>query len=212
MDIEKRRADRLRVMKAIFDTSNGSETEVVRVVPQLQQSLSMSEQELIDACNFLIGEHLIDASIKADDLIIGVQITHRGIKEMEESLRAPSRPTEHFPAAVSVIEIHGDVIGSAVQGGSPGAQQEVTSGDLNLNAVRDFLREFDAKVEDLGLTGLAAAELKAEIDTVRAQLDSPKPKRHVILESLRSVRSILEITSGTAAAVGLLDLLKLIHL
>ena len=47
---------------------------------------------------------------------------------------------------------------------------------------------------------------------MKAQLRSPKPKLHVIRESLHSARAILEIGTGSAAAIGLLDLLQHIHL
>jgi hypothetical protein len=142
----------------------------------------------------------------------GIQITHWGIKEMEESAQAPHEPTEHFPPAVSIVTVHGSVIGSAIQSGSPGAQQEVSIGDLDLGAVGKFLQEFDARAAELNLPSPQAEELAADIATVRVQVDSPKPKKNIIRESLRSVRAILEITSGSAAAVGLLELLKLVHL
>ena len=44
MDIQKRRADRLRVMKAIFDASSGSEGVFVSG-PELLESLGLSDQE-----------------------------------------------------------------------------------------------------------------------------------------------------------------------
>src|SRR6266566_8770320 len=121
MDIEKRRANRLRVMKEIFDASGGSETVVVHTAPHphaphLPESLGLSDEEIADACNYLAGEGLIVAAIEVaeDPAPIGVQITHRGIKEMEQSLQAPREPTEHFHSAFSVIHIEGDVIGSAI--------------------------------------------------------------------------------------------------
>jgi hypothetical protein len=214
MDIERRRADRLRVMKAIFDASEGSETVLVHTTPHLQERLGLSDQELADACNYLVGEGLIAAKIQAAGFPapIGVQITHKGIKEMEQSLDAPSKPTEHFPPAVSVINVHGSVVGSAIQSGSPGAQQEVSIGDLDLGAIREFLQQFDEQAADLDLPPQAVEELAAEIDTVKAQLRSPKPKLHVIRESLITVRAILEIATGGAAAVGLLDALQHVHL
>jgi hypothetical protein len=80
MDIEKRRADRLRVMRAIFDVANGSEVELVRIAP-LQHGLALSEHEIMAACHYLIGERLITAPVKVEgDYIISVQVTHRGIK------------------------------------------------------------------------------------------------------------------------------------
>jgi hypothetical protein len=214
IDIEKRRADRLRVMKAVFDTSGGSETVVVRTAPDLQQRLGLSFQELADACNYLVGEGLIVAMIEVAEFPapIGVQITHKGIDEMEQTLEAPTEPTQHFPPAVSVINIHGSVIGSPIQSGSPGAQQEVSVGDLNLDAVHEFLGQYAAQAAGLDLPVAAAEEMAAEIDTVKAQLRSPKPKHRIIRESLHSIRAILENASGGAAAVDPLDLLQQIHL
>ena len=212
-DIEKRRADRLRVMKAIYDASEGSEGAIVSGA-ELLDTLELSDQELGDVCKYLKGEHLITTrqTLWGHWTPHGIQITHWGIKEMEESARAPREPTQHFPPAVSIVTIHGSVIGSAIQSGSPGAQQDVSIGDLDLGAIGKFLQEFDARAAELNLPSPLAEELAADIATVRAQVDSPKPKKNIIQESLRSVRAVLEITSGSAAAVGLLELLKLIHL
>jgi hypothetical protein len=45
VDIEKRRADRLLVMKAIFDASQGSESVYVSG-PELLDALELTDQEL----------------------------------------------------------------------------------------------------------------------------------------------------------------------
>lgn len=214
MDIESRRANRLRVMKAIFDDSEGIETVVVRTTPHLQKRLGLTDQELADACNYLIGEGLVVPKLAVEEFPapIGVQITHWGIKEMEQSLEAPDQPTQHFPPAISVINIHGPVIGSAIQSGSPGAQQDVSIGDLDLGAVHEFLDQFDVQVADLDLPSPAAQELAAEIATVKAQLSSPKPKHHIIKACLTTVRAILENASGGVTATGLLNLLQHLQL
>jgi len=126
-EIEKQRTNRLLVMKAIYDESEGSEGNAVSG-PDLLESLSLSHQELGDACEYLEGEGLIKGTrtLWSNLIPIKITITHRGIKEMEESLQTPSKSTRHFPPAVSIIHVHGDLIGSAIQSGSPGAQQEMT--------------------------------------------------------------------------------------
>ncbi len=214
MDIERRRANRLRVMRAIFDMSGGSEDQQV-LGQELAAQVELAPQELGDACHYLAGEGLIEEAMPdmgASPVPYWINITHQGIREMEQSLEAPSEPTRHFPPAVSVINVQGNVIGSAIQSGSPGAQQEVSVGDLDLGDVREFLNQFDAQAADLDLPSPAAEELAADIDTVKAQLRSPKPKLHVIRESLISARAALEVATGSAAGVGLLELLKHIHL
>jgi hypothetical protein len=104
----------------------------------------------------------------------------------------------------------------SVQQGSPGAQQQSASpgatqvtGDADdLPRVRAFIREFNEHAHELQLPSELEAEIRAEIATIHAQSESPKPKRHVIRESLRSVRSILEQAGGGVAAAALLEIIR----
>jgi hypothetical protein len=212
MDIQRRKADRLRVMRAIFDAAEGSESNVVSG-SELLDNLKLSDQALGDVCKYLEGEGLI----KTTQTLWGhltpfiIQLTHKGIKEIEQSVQVPSEPTEHFPAAVSVMNFHGPVIGSAIQSGSPGAQLEMTVGDIDIEEIRGFLNELESRTADLELPEAEGQELAAEVATVRAQIDSPRPKKQIIRESLHTIRSILEGVSGNLAAAPLLELLKHIH-
>jgi hypothetical protein len=140
-----------------------------------------------------------------------IHITHKGIKEMEQSLQAPEEPTRLFPPAVSIIHVEGDVIGSAIQGGSPGEQQQVSIGELDLAAIERFLAELEARAPEIGLPETEGKELSSEIATIRAQLESSRPKKPIIHESLHSIRTILEGAAGVATATGLLNLLHMIR-
>jgi hypothetical protein len=137
-DIEKQRANRLLVMKAIYDAWEGSEGNVVSG-PDLLETLGLSDQELGDACKYLEGEHLI----KGTRTLWGhltpyiMNITHRGIREMEKSLQAPDEPTAYFPPAVSIIHVQGNLINSPIQSGSPGAQQELTAQDTKIEGAAE---------------------------------------------------------------------------
>lgn len=247
-EVVKRRANRLRVLKAVYDASTGSTSAFVSG-SDLLLDLGMSDEEVADACNYLEGEHLIKgmrtmwghatpfvvrithrgvdqmerdgetapvvaAQIGTEDLIRLMQLTQQGIQEIKKALEAPRQPTEHFPPAANVshLHVHGDIVNSPIQSASSGAHQEVSFGAINLGPVREFLRQFDASVADLGLPPIAADKLAAEVNTVKTEVESSNPRRHVLRESIASVRTILEITSGSMAAVGLLDALKLIHL
>jgi len=94
-----------------------------------------------------------------------------------------------------------------VQNASPGAQQQMGHHNSDLGEVLRFAAEATARIDDLGLALAEARQLQAEMTVIRAQASSPTPKRHVIRESLQSVRAILENAGGGAVAVGLLDLL-----
>ncbi|HEX6470958.1 MAG TPA: hypothetical protein VF069_17800 [Streptosporangiaceae bacterium] len=127
-----------------------------------------------------------------------------------------------------VTNIHNDssvtITGNTapVQQASPGAQQQSASpgatqvtgvlDDEEMDRVREFLRQFDAGAHLLRLAPEQSDEIRAEIATIRAQAGSPKPRHHIIRESLRSVRAILEQAGGGAVAVGLLELLHHINM
>ena len=211
VDIEKRQADRLRVMKAIFDASDGSEFNEVRGDELADKLVDLTQQELADACRYLKRQGLIEEAMPdmgGSPVPYWVNITHPGIMEMEQSLGAPDKPTEHFPP-ISVITIsNSNVIGSAIQSGSPGAHQEMTVGDINIEGIREFLNELESHTADLELPEAEGQEFAAEIATVKAQIDSPRPKKQIIRESLHTIRSILEGIGGNLAAAPLLELLK----
>jgi hypothetical protein len=125
-DIAKRQADRLRVLRAVWDATDGTTSEVARTAPTIQMQLGLSDKELEAACDYLAGEGLIRPTSKINEPpgYIAVQLTHRGVREMEESISSPDMPTKHLPAATSVIQIiNSTVIASPIQSASPEGRQ-----------------------------------------------------------------------------------------
>lgn len=134
-DIAKRQADRLRVLKAIFEATDGTTSEVARTAPTIQMQLGLSDKELEAACDYLAGEGLIKPTAKINEPpgYIAVQLTYRGVKEMEESISAPGKPTKHLPSAASVIAIiNSTLINSPIQNASPEGRQATSTNDVNI--------------------------------------------------------------------------------
>jgi hypothetical protein len=135
-DIAKRQADRLRVLRAIWDATDGTTSEVARTAPTIQVQLELSDKELEAACGYLAGEGLIRPTAKIDQSpgYIAVQLTHRGVREMEESLSAPDKPTRHLPSVASVIAIiNSTLINSPIQSASPEGHQATSSNDTSID-------------------------------------------------------------------------------
>ncbi|NAN50812.1 hypothetical protein EX349_06350 [Pseudomonas protegens] len=101
----------------------------------------------------------------------------------------------------------GDVTGSQIQIGSNRSVQSIGQGDTSsaLSSLIDLLRDALARNE---VQGDAAAELVAELKTLEAQAESPRPKASIIKETALSIQRVLE---GTAANV-LATAAPLIHL
>lgn len=66
-----------------------------------------------------------------------------------------------------------------------------------------ILDEIFGRIDDFGLKPELRAELESELSTIRTQLSSPKPKKVIITESLKSVRSIIEGVAGSAVYAGI---------
>lgn len=211
-DINQRQAARLLVLKTIYEASGGSLSTSVSG-QDLLDKLGMPDQELGDACTFLADKRLIDETrtLWGHYTPFLVNITRRGIEEIERSIQAPKEPTQYFPAASSIVYIEGNVVGSPIQSGSPGARQEVAT-NISIPDIRDFISELKKATPELDIPDEQKSELEAEISTLEAQVNSPKPKKQIIRESLHSVRAILEGAGGALAATGLLDILSHIHI
>ena len=180
----------------------------------LLANLGLSDEELGGICRYLEGEHLITAGREdwGHHTPFMILLTHAGIEEMERSRQAPDQATEHFPP-ISVIHVEGDAIGSVIQVGSPRAHQAVSIGDLNLDNVREIVGEFEAQAASLHLPDGGARQLRADIGG-RSRFRSTCPGRitDTIRGHLQSARAILEHARCGAAAAGLLDLLRNLHL
>ena len=211
-DIARRRADRLRVMNAIYEAAEGSRMSHVSG-GWLLEHLELSDEELGGICRYLEGEQLITAGREywGHHTPFMILLTHAGIEEMKRSREAPDQATEHFPP-ISVIHIEGDAISSAIQVGKPRAHEAVFIGDLNLDTVREIVGEFEAQAASLPLPDGDATQLRADVAVVKVQIGLPTPDHDTIAGHLQSARAILEHATGGVAAAGLLDLLRNLRL
>ena len=66
-----------------------------------------------------------------------------------------------------------------------------------INEFMTLLESFVAKIDK---DDVHVEELKAEIGTLKQQLDSPKPKSTILRETIRSIKSIIENSAGTMLA------------
>jgi hypothetical protein len=211
-DIARRRADRLRVMNAIYEAAEGSRMSHVSG-GWLLGHLGLSDEELGGICRYLEGERLITAGREywGHHTPFMILLTHAGIEEMKRSREAPDQATEHFPP-ISVIHIEGDAVGPAIQVGNPRAHRAVFIGDLNLDTVREIVGEFEAQAASLRLPDGDATQLRADMAAVKVQIGLPTPDHYTIAGHLQSARAILEHATDRAAAAGLIDLLRNLHL
>lgn len=84
--------------------------------------------------------------------------------------------------------------------------------DIDLGKIREIITELEKRAPTLELPEDDAAQLQADIATVNAQVNSPRPNHNTIRDHMLSIKAILEHTAGGMAAAGLRDLFQHIHL
>ena len=131
-----------------------------------------------------------------------VGISHRGVKEIEEALYKPDRPTHYFPPA-NFIYI-GEMRNSQIQQGSPEATQVATFNENRYEELKEVIQSLKESIDQFGIDQQQKSKLQTDIQMIEAQISSSKPKATIITNCLGSIKRILEGAAGSAIASGLL--------
>lgn len=103
---------------------------------------------------------------------------------------------------LTVQQIHnhfGDVSGSQIQISSNGSTQTQTNTTgTDLEALKSLVQALGVALERA--QGDAADELRAELATLKAQAESPKPKWDIIKATARSIKTVAEGVAGNILA------------
>src|SRR5262245_47883454 len=195
MTTEELRAARFRFLRALYEASGGSQWEWPEA-NDIAVALGFDRELTARITDYLADEGLIQ--YRALGGIIG--ITHQGIREVEDAVSHPDKPTQYFPA-VNVINI-GSLVGSSILQGSPGSHQSTRISHSGQRELAVVLAEIRQSIERLGLDAQQQTDLEGDIGTVEAQLTTSKPKSSIVRECLSSIRGLLE-KAGGAVATGL---------
>lgn len=93
----------------------------------------------------------------------------------------------------------GNVSGSQIQIGSSGSTQtQANNSNTDVEALKGLVQALGVALERA--QGDVADELRAELTTLKAQADSPKPKWEIIKATARTVKAIAEGATGNILA------------
>jgi len=106
----------------------------------------------------------------------------------------------------NVNHFYGDVINPQIQQGTGNLTQLSEINSIDIEVVKEFLEFIKSEISNVEFDNERAKEVQAEINTIDAQIVTPKPELGIITESLKSIRTILEGASGTVAGQILLKL------
>lgn len=184
--IEQKRADRFAFMKKLYQETEGNRTHYIEFSSEdFGKDFDWSEPYFQSIYQYLNSE----------GLITNTGITHKGIKEVEEALLNPGKSTDHFPAInLTINHISGNSQSNIQVGNHNSASIELSQSDQEyFEKLERYLGNVLQMLETLGKEN---AELTADYQTLKAQLESPKPKKTILQEVAKSVKTIVEGAIG----------------
>lgn len=123
-----------------------------------------------------------------------------------------SEQEKHHAAHVHIDNyFQGNVENSQIQQRTISSTQTMTLAPVDLSVVSQLVAALEKALSGLRTDTDVVRELRAEFVTLRAQIDSPKPKEGIIRESLLSVRRIAEGAAGKLLADHGPVILDLLH-
>lgn len=189
-------AIRFSLLKAMYRLADSSPTKYID--PNvLSQAANISDvDEFTTGVRYLHDEGLLSVETWRMGVPGLLRITHAGVVEYEAAINAPNEPTQHF-RPLNVLYV-GTMIGSAIQQGTSQSSQSVSASLGSIEELTKFVAAFEALLPQIGLDADSEKEARAELDSISAQANSPRPKRAVIGACLESLRHVLEHAGGAA--------------
>lgn len=206
-DLENKRARRLEFMIGLYEAVDGFDAQpvaIAQIADKLDLRVSDAEDrlEILKRVRFLQGEGLIAVSGSPEDIKY-VTITHEGVREVEEARSRPDRPTKHFPP-ISRLDAATEVDQLSLQNGTREAPALLS--EQNRLEVLRSVQSLEEWADQLPIGKEPRSELDADLRTIRAQLESPRPKARLIELALQSVKNVVNgVPSGLGTTAGIIS-------
>ncbi|EMK6932992.1 hypothetical protein V9J79_004484 [Vibrio alginolyticus] len=202
--IEKKKNERFKVMEKIYSITDGVEREQLQIL-NLAEALGLSDSDqslnsLVKILNYLANESLIKVHRIHGGLPAAMQITHKGVLEVEQALFNPQKETEHFVQNITITNNIDSMVNSNIQQATTNSHQtQIYLNESDKSVFANHLSELKREIDTLKseLTPIQYQDLVAETSTIDGQLQSSKPKKAIIHSSLETVTEILKGAAGS---------------
>ena len=206
MSIEEKRKMRFQFLYRLYEISDTNINEFCQSY-EIGDMLDISNKLTTQIIQYLEKKGFI--KFRTDQMAT-ISITQEGIDEVENALLKPEEPTEHFPPAISIIQI-GEMKNSQIIQASSEVTQIKKSDEPLLEKLKELTESIQQVIEQLKLNKEDKTELEADIQTIDAQLSSSKPKKGILKECISSIRRIFEGVTVQVITSQILDKIALIE-
>lgn len=176
----------------------------VKMPPEFFEAFPQPDADPLDYTNILCiitptSLQRITDTVRDTILKWTLELESRGVLGEEFSFSEREKEAaSHSPQSVSYFS--GTFTNAQFQVSSPQSQQYMQVDDAAIDDLKGFIETFAASLTEAQLGGEVREELEAELSTLQAQANSPKPKPHIIVGTLQSIRGVLENAAGSALA------------
>jgi hypothetical protein len=122
------------------------------------------------------------------------------------AMMLPDQPTEHFVPVVNITTVHGNVVGSQIQQGSPGAKQSGTITVNQYNQVREFIEAARQAVGTPEFDPDDREKVVADLTFMEKELERPEPRWDRLKALALAVQSVVIGGLGDALGVAITSL------
>ncbi|HEL2982124.1 TPA: hypothetical protein UMU63_002762 [Stenotrophomonas maltophilia] len=191
---------RLLVLHKLYELSGSDVHKFVNGGALFHACGGGDEAVFKSAVDYLEGQGLVEVKRVMMGLPGMLRIKHKGIVEVEGAFAKPDEATSHF-MPVNMLYVN-QMIGSAIQQGTSSSVQTLTSKvDIGESESLAKFVEFATNILESNKSDSDLwRELKSEVETLRAQSNSPNPKRSIIKDGLSSLGRLCE--GAASGAIG----------
>jgi hypothetical protein len=201
MSIDDKKRDRFLFMHKLYDLTDGNSAYMINMW-ELGTDLKFEREKTRNIVDYLTDEGLIEPKALGG----GISITHAGIIEIEDSQSNPDSSTRHF-LPINVINIE-NMNNSAIQQGTSYSTQTIYFRTEKKDELQKLILEIEKIKVQITFDRLDFEELDSEINTLKSQVKSPKPKSIIVTESLKTIRSLFEGIIGNAATPLIIEMIN----
>lgn len=198
--LKEKQKTRLTLLHKLYELSGGDQHQYVNGGVLAEACGIADTAQFKTAVDYLEGEYLVETKRVSMGIPALLRIKHAGVVEVEGAFLKPDEPTTHF-LPVNVLYVN-QMVGSSIQQGTTNSTQTatVTLQATAIDELRKFVEVASTVIATANADSPAWHEMKAEIETLRAQTASPNPKVSIIRECLNSVGRLCE--GAAAGAIG----------
>jgi len=203
VNIEDKEKKRFLFLNMLYKVINGTANLPVNMFV-LAAYLDLDNNNVMDIVRYLEGEGLVASKAFGGFIAGKVAITHKGIREIEDALNNPSKPTNNFPP--NIIYVMGDIIGRKVMGDN--FESVTNSTIINKSLVQNaFNKVKNEKDEE---TGNALMKVANEIEKSKdpsagvlfngftEELSKPQPDKERLKSFWRGIDNVLPTIKSIA--------------